>query len=167
MDLRPEPANPFGRLNNVININYNHYQDVLPDYTIGCRFCRQPIYINLSCHLLLFLIYLSIAFAAVLPAPMARMTVAEPVTASPPAYTPCLVVSPVSSAIRQPLPSASRPPVVFRSRGFGDVPTAIMTCSTSSTNSEPGLTTGFPVRRRHDPAPFQHIYASHKALSVV
>lgn len=33
----------------------------------------------------LLLIYSSIAFAAVLPAPMARITVAAPVTASPPA----------------------------------------------------------------------------------
>lgn len=34
---------------------------------------------------LLFLMYSSIAFAACLPAPIARITVAAPVTASPPA----------------------------------------------------------------------------------
>ena len=34
----------------------------------------------------------SIPFAAALPAPIARITVAAPVTASPPAYTPSFVV---------------------------------------------------------------------------
>ena len=43
--------------------------------------------------------YLSIAAAAVLPAPMARITVAAPVTASPPAYTPSMEVRPCSSAM--------------------------------------------------------------------
>ena len=40
----------------------------------------------------------SIPFAAALPAPIARITVAAPVTASPPAYTPALDVAPVSSS---------------------------------------------------------------------
>ena len=39
----------------------------------------------------------SIPFAAAFPAPIARITVAAPVTASPPAYTPALVVCPFSS----------------------------------------------------------------------
>ena len=38
------------------------------------------------------------AAAAFLPAPMARITVAAPVTASPPAYTPGMLVAPVSSS---------------------------------------------------------------------
>ena len=38
------------------------------------------------------------ACAAFLPAPMARITVAAPVTASPPAYTPSRVVRPLSSS---------------------------------------------------------------------
>ncbi len=37
----------------------------------------------------------SIESAAILPAPIARMTVAEPVTMSPPAHTPFFVVLPV------------------------------------------------------------------------
>ena len=41
----------------------------------------------------------SIACAAVFPAPMANMTVAAPVTASPPAYTLSLEVRPVLSSI--------------------------------------------------------------------
>ena len=39
-----------------------------------------------------------IPFAAALPAPIARITVAAPVTASPPAYTPSFDVFPVSSS---------------------------------------------------------------------
>lgn len=38
------------------------------------------------------------AVAACFPAPIAKITVAAPVTASPPAYTPSLVVNPVSSS---------------------------------------------------------------------
>ena len=40
--------------------------------------------------------YSSIAFAAVFPAPIAEITVAAPVTASPPAYTPSIDVRPSS-----------------------------------------------------------------------
>ena len=64
-------------------------------------------------HLFLFLMYSSIAAAALLPAPMARITVAAPVTASPPANTPSLEVMPCSSsATMQPLRLVSRPGVV-------------------------------------------------------
>ena len=64
-------------------------------------------------YLFLFLMYSSIAAAARLPAPMARITVAAPVTASPPANTPSLEVMPCSSsATMQPLRLVSRPGVV-------------------------------------------------------
>ena len=57
--------------------------------------------------------YSSIAAAARLPAPIARITVAAPVTASPPANTPSLEVMPCSSsATMQPLRLVSRPGVV-------------------------------------------------------
>ena len=46
----------------------------------------------------LFFMYSCIALAAFLPAPIADITVAAPVTASPPANTPCLEVIPFSSA---------------------------------------------------------------------
>ncbi len=42
--------------------------------------------------------YSSIPFAAALPAPIARITVAAPVTASPPAYTASFDVCPLSSS---------------------------------------------------------------------
>jgi len=42
--------------------------------------------------------YSFMAFAAFLPAPIAEMTVADPVTMSPPAYTPSMLVRPVSSS---------------------------------------------------------------------
>ena len=72
--------------------------------------------------------YSSIPFAAALPAPMARITVAAPVTASPPAYTPSLVVLPVSSsAIIHCLLLTSSPFVVDVIRGFGDVPSDMIT----------------------------------------
>ena len=86
--------------------------------------------------------YSSIAAAAVLPAPIARITVAAPVTASPPAYTPSRDVRPCSSVIMPPHFCVSRPFVVALISGFGDVPIEITTASTSSTNSLPGLTTG-------------------------
>ena len=50
--------------------------------------------------------------AAFLPAPIAKITVAAPVTASPPAQTPSLVVFRLSSTIRQPFLLASMPLVV-------------------------------------------------------
>ena len=86
--------------------------------------------------------YSSIAAAAVLPAPIARITVAAPVTASPPAYTPSRDVRPCSSVIMPPHFCVSRPFVVALISGFGDVPIEITTASTSSTNSLSGLTTG-------------------------
>ena len=55
--------------------------------------------------------YSSMAFAACLPAPMARMTVAAPVAASPPAKTPSTEVCPASSAATQPFRVRSRPGV--------------------------------------------------------
>ena len=55
--------------------------------------------VHFNCFLAYFfdIIYSSMAFAAVLPAPIARITVAAPVTASPPAKTPSLEVAPVAS----------------------------------------------------------------------
>mgnify|MGYP001722700029 CR=1 FL=1 len=89
------------------------------------------------------LIYSSMDAAAFLPAPIARITVAAPVTASPPAYTPSLVVCMVSSlTIRQPRLLASNPAVVVRISGFGEVPMDMITVSTSSTYSLPGMATG-------------------------
>jgi hypothetical protein len=44
--------------------------------------------------------YLWMESEACLPAPMARMTVAEPVTMSPPAQTPFRLVFPVSCSVR-------------------------------------------------------------------
>ena len=61
--------------------------------------------------------YSSMALAACLPAPMARMTVAAPVTASPPAYTALRVVRPSSPLVMmQPWLFVSRPGVVLRMR---------------------------------------------------
>ena len=86
--------------------------------------------------------YSSMARAAVRPAPMARMTVAAPVTASPPAKTPSRDVAPCPSAVMQPRRSVSSPAVVAASRGLGEVPSAMMTMSQAMSNSEPGFTTG-------------------------
>ena len=65
------------------------------------------------------LIYSSIDFAAVFPDPIARITVAAPVTTSPPAYTNGLEVAPCSSAIIHPRVLVSSPFVVFLISGFG------------------------------------------------
>ncbi len=73
---------------------------------------------------------------------MARMTVAEPVTASPPAQTPFLVVRPVSVATSPPQSFVCRPGVVLEMMGFGLVPSAMTTMSHSMTYSEPGMGTG-------------------------
>ena len=73
---------------------------------------------------------------------MARITVAAPVTASPPANTPGRVVTPFSSATRQPLRVTSRPSVVLEINGLGDVPRAMITVSVSISNSLPGMGTG-------------------------
>ena len=74
------------------------------------------------------------------------MTVAAPVTASPPAYTALRVVRPSSPLVMmQPWLFVSRPGVVLRMSGFGLVPMDMTMQSTSSTNSLPSFTTG---RRR-------------------
>ena len=86
--------------------------------------------------------YLSMAAAARRPAPIARMTVAAPVTASPPANTPSRVVAPSASATMQPRREVSRPAVVEAISGLGDVPSAMITTSHSISKSDPGLTTG-------------------------
>ena len=80
--------------------------------------------------------------AASLPAPIAEITVAAPVTASPPAYTASRLVSPSSSTTKPPLRLTSRPLVVFLISGFGLVPSAMMTASTSSSNSLPSTGIG-------------------------
>ena len=63
--------------------------------------------------------------APVLPAPMARMTVAAPVTASPPAKTPSREVWPFSSASMPPFLVVARFLVVDLIRGLGLVPMAM------------------------------------------
>ena len=60
----------------------------------------------------LLLMYLSMDLAPSLPAPIARITVAAPVTASPPAKTPSREVQPPSSASMPPFLVKSRPLVV-------------------------------------------------------
>ena len=75
--------------------------------------------------------YSSIECAAILPAPIAEITVAAPVTASPPAKTPSFVVAPLSVTIIPPLELTESPSVVSLISGFGDVPIEITTVSTS------------------------------------
>ena len=78
------------------------------------------------------------AAAALRPAPIARMTVAAPVTMSPPAKTPGFDVAPVSSsAAMLPRFVSASPGVVCAMMGFGPVPMATMTVSTARENSEP------------------------------
>ena len=87
--------------------------------------------------------YSWIPLAASLPAPIARITVAAPVTASPPANTPGLEVAPTSSvATMHFLRSTSSPLVVEEISGFGEVPRDMITISTSMSNSDPGTSTG-------------------------
>ena len=67
----------------------------------------------------------SIPFAAAFPAPIARITVAAPVTASPPAQIRRLWTGPASSLVGYDTFSAgsiSRPLVVEEISGFGEVP---------------------------------------------
>jgi hypothetical protein len=99
------------------------------------------------------------AFAAFLPAPMAKITVAAPVTASPPAYTPSLLVAPVSSStIIPPHFWVLSPGVVDVIRGLGLWPIAIITVSTSITNSESCFTTAsFCPNCQARQVPFQYI----------
>ncbi len=75
--------------------------------------------------------------AALFPAPMALMTVAPPVVMSPPAQTPFREVLPASSTTMVPHRVVSSPGVFPGTRGFGVVPTAMMTVSTSTILSEP------------------------------
>ena len=87
--------------------------------------------------------YSWIPFAAAFPAPIARITVAAPVTASPPAYTPSLEVAPVSSvATIHFLRFVSSPAVVEEISGFGEVPSDMITVSQSISYSEPSISTG-------------------------
>ena len=65
----------------------------------------------------LFFMYSSMLFAQALPAPIASITVAAPVTASPPANTPSRAVTPPSSASMPPLRVKVRPSVVLRIQG--------------------------------------------------
>ena len=74
---------------------------------------------------------------------MARITVAAPVTASPPANTPSFEVAPVSSvATIHFLLFVSRPIVVEEISGFGDVPSDMITVSHSISYSEPAISIG-------------------------
>ena len=74
---------------------------------------------------------------------MARITVAAPVTMSPPAHTPLLDVLPVSSsAIMYPHLLRAMSSVDWVRRGFAPEPTAITPRSHSSVNFEPSMGTG-------------------------
>ena len=64
------------------------------------------------------------------------------VTASPPAKTPARVVRPSASAVRHPRRSVSNPEVVAANSGLGDVPSAMMTTSHGTSNSDPSFSTG-------------------------
>ena len=66
-------------------------------------------------------------FAATLPAPIARITVAAPETISPPANTPGRDVACLSSATMLPLLFVSRLSVVEVISLFASVPKAIIT----------------------------------------
>ena len=59
------------------------------------------------------------AFAALRPAPIAKITVAAPVTASPPAKTPSRDVAPISLASMQPRRLMFKLPVVEAISGLG------------------------------------------------
>ena len=84
-------------------------------------------------------------------ADLARITVAAPVTISPPANTPSFVVAPLSSsAMILPRFVVSMPGVVEATIGFGPVPIDMMTVSTARLNSDPATGTG---RRRPDGRP--------------
>ena len=92
--------------------------------TAKTGYTAQPPYtlpFTEPCFYYLFFRNSSIPLAAALPAPIARITVAAPVTASPPAYTPSLLVLPVSSsAMIHFLLFVSRPMVVEEISGFGE-----------------------------------------------
>ena len=77
-----------------------------------------------------------------LPAAIALMTVAPPVTISPPAHTPSLEVLPFSSALMVPYLVVSKPGVFIGIKGFGLVPRAKIATSTSMMCSDPILGTG-------------------------
>src|SRR5665647_463563 len=90
------------------------------------------------CYLYKLLRYSWIERAALLPAPIACITVAAPVTISPPANTPRLLVIPVlSSATILPFLLILRSGVVWGTNGLGPWPIAIITVSTSISYSEP------------------------------
>ena len=98
-------------------------------------------------------------FAAAFPAPMARITVAAPVTASPPAYTPSLVVLPLfSSATIHCHLFTSNPSVVEEINGFGEVPSDMITVSNSKSNSEPLISTGLLLPEASKGAEFYENY---------
>ena len=91
----------------------------------------------------LLLKYSWIPFAPCFPASIARITVVAPVTASPPANTPAREVCPFSGSATIHLRLLiSSPSVVEEISGFGEVPSYMMTVSTSITYSEPGISTG-------------------------
>ena len=81
------------------------------------------------------------ARAARRPAPIAEMTVAPPVTMSPPANTPCFVVAPVvGSAMMYPERDTATSGVVERISGFAPCPRpdGIEASSTSAPLIDPG-----------------------------
>src|ERR1039458_7661361 len=81
--------------------------------------------------------------AARRPAPIARITVAPPVTMSPPANTPFLVVRCVSElAWMYPRLSVPKPGVVLWTIGLALVPTAITATARGISNSDPATGTG-------------------------
>ena len=91
----------------------------------------------------LFFKYSSIPFAPAFPAPIASITVAAPVTASPPANTPSFDVCPFFLIGNDTLSAVYiKPFVVDEINGFGEVPKDMITVSTSISYSEPSISTG-------------------------
>src|SRR3990170_269055 len=87
--------------------------------------------------------YSCIESAAFLPSPIASMTVAPPLTMSPPEKTPFLLVLPVSwSTVMLPHLFTLISGVVWGMSGFAPLPMATMATSHSMVNSEPFISTG-------------------------
>ena len=86
--------------------------------------------------------YSSMVPAMRLPSAMARITVAEPRTMSPPANTPGRLVMPRSSAHRYPWLVTARSGDDEVSKGLARVPTATTTVSHGMTRSDPSIGTG-------------------------
>src|SRR5664279_2961168 len=95
--------------------------------------------------------YSLIDLAALRPAPMARITVAPPVTMSPPAKTPGFEVARSSFAEIYPRLVTASPGVVDWINGFAEVPAAIIATWHGVTNSEPLIGIGLRRPESSDP----------------